>query len=479
MVNLERESSALQVELFRLLAEFFGRAFHELPSDFATIETFPDQVRKVGPMSSYRLEEAFRFADTELRQFYAEKGPAMFKLASRLGGLKLVLGGSSRFRRSQLGAVAGSLLYSDTVLIPDPVAPWLETVRREENFRHVLMLQAAHAALLHLKPIVDAELPHCPVFVFPSWEKVLEENDPTTVAGIHQLVADVLAQHVNRAIASVDDAADFVKGHPDQFLRAVEDHKLLVAPGGAVGEPLSDALANYEREIETWRTKEWIDEYNRLSISGKVMNALFERISPQFHVFENSEELHAHPLICIKQQAHYYRIASVVNADRLQRMGFLEDKTRAIVSAFGSDRLTWISDVPLDSLVELRRNNENENFRKSLRAAVADFHDAEIEDTDRVAGEICREIDSAIGDHNRLVRDTSHKNAQANVKWLGSAFVSGLAAFVPTLSPYLGAAVPLALASKAAWDLYCQSVERKHQSRSLMGVLATVRNQDD
>jgi hypothetical protein len=478
VVSLEKESSALQVELFRLLAEFFGRAFHELPSDFATIETFADQVRKVGPMSSDRLVDAFRFADTELRQFYAEKGPAMFKLASRLGGLKLVLGGSSRFSRGQLGAVAGSLLYSDMALIPDPVAPWLETDRRSEKFRDVLMLQAAHA-LLHLKPIVDAELPHCPVFVFPSMEKMLEENDPITVAGIYQLVADVLAQHVNRAISSFDDAAEFVKKHPDQFLRAVEDHKLLAAPGGAVGEPLSNALTNYEKQNETWRTQEWINEYNELSISGKVLNALIESITPQFHVLENSEQLHAHPLICITRQAHYYRIVSSVNADRMQRMGLLGDKTRAIVSAFGSDRLTWISDVPLDSLVELRRNNENENFRKSLRDAVTDLHDAEIEDTDRVAGEICREIDSAIADHNRRMRDTARKNAQANVKWLGSAFVSGLAALVPTLSPYLGAAVPLALASKASWDIYCQRVERRQQSRSLMGVLATVRNPDD
>lgn len=104
------------------------------------------------------------------------------------------------------------------------------------------------------------------------------------------------------------------------------------------------------------------------------------------------------------------------------------------MSAFGLDRLTWISDVPLDSLVELRRNNENENFKKSLRAAIADLHDAEIEDTDRVAGEFCREIDFAIADHTRLMHDTARKNAQANMKWMGSAVVFGLAALVPTLT---------------------------------------------
>jgi hypothetical protein len=54
--------------------------------------------------------------------------------------------------------------------------PWLERDRREERFRHVLLLKAVHT-LLQLKPLVDADLRYPPVVVFPSWEKSLEEHD--------------------------------------------------------------------------------------------------------------------------------------------------------------------------------------------------------------------------------------------------------------------------------------------------------------
>jgi hypothetical protein len=47
--------------------------------------------------------------------------------------MKLVLGGSSRFLESQLNAVRQLLLYADTVLIPDPILPWIEVDRSEES----------------------------------------------------------------------------------------------------------------------------------------------------------------------------------------------------------------------------------------------------------------------------------------------------------------------------------------------------------
>ena len=43
-----------------------------------------------------RGEAAFRWLDTEVRAFYARRGGDAFKQAKQLGGMSLVLGGSSR-----------------------------------------------------------------------------------------------------------------------------------------------------------------------------------------------------------------------------------------------------------------------------------------------------------------------------------------------------------------------------------------------
>lgn len=477
MPNLEKEAKDYQVELFQLLAEFFGRATGIPPTEFATIDNFSDAVHKRASTIAYRGEDAFSWADKELRRFYTQKGLILFKQASRLGGLKLVLGGSSRFLGSHLAAVNGSLLYADTILIPDPIAPFLETARSEEKFRHVLMLEAAHA-LLHLKPIVDADLPHCPIFVFPSWEKLLEESDPQTLIGASSLLNDVLAQYVNPGIASIDDAKKFIRDHPEKFFQSVQQHNLLVAPEGPIGEPLADALNRYEEYNKTWRAKEWLEEHNRLSRAGKIITAMAERLTPQYHLLENSEELKAHPLLCIDQQAHYFKLISKVNSGRLERIGLLDKKTTAILSGLGSERLAWLSNISIEALVEIRKNNENEKFRNCLTTAVANLHDSALSDTDRIAAEMCHEIDSGIADHNHALREIDAKYATKNRQTFGAAAITGLGALFPSLAPFLGTTLPLALASKLAWDKVDKSAEKKKQSRSLMGILAVARSVD-
>jgi hypothetical protein len=236
--------------------------------------------------------------------------------------------------------------------IPDPVAPWLESDRREERFRHVLLLQTVHT-VLQLKPLVDADLPYPPMLVFPSWEKLLEENDPQTRRGIEQLVTDVLARFVDPGIEAFSDAVELARRQPDLFIAAVDRGNLFVAPGGLIGEPVLNSISRYENEMETWRSAEWLRGFRTLSPSMKLLNGLLERLGPQYHVLENSEELGAHPLFCIEQQAHYFKIIAQTNSERLEKSGLLKDRSRAMLDGLGSERLNWLSDVPIDTLIRL------------------------------------------------------------------------------------------------------------------------------
>src|SRR3954465_15546683 len=82
----------------------------------------------------------------------------------------------------------------------------------------------------------------------------------------------------------------------------------------------------------------------------KVLNGIFERLSPQFHLFENAEELTAHPLLSIEQQAHYFKLVSEVNAGRLSKLGLLDDATRRLLAALSSERLQWVSKISISPL---------------------------------------------------------------------------------------------------------------------------------
>lgn len=474
--DIAKTVAGYQIELFQHVGEFFGRATGMGAVDFSTIDGFGDRIRRDAHFIGHRGEDAFRWADRELRAFYARRGREIFQLAKRLGGMKLVLGGSSRFAASQLASVRGSLLYADTVLIPDPVYPWLEVERSEEQFRHVLMLQAAHT-LLYLKPIVDSDLTHCPILVFPSWEKSLEQQDKATIDGTQQMIADVFANYVNPDIRTMDDAARMAREHPQIMLAAIEQQKLFVAPGGPIGEPVVDALSRYEQDVRTWRSNDWMTDYNRLPQVGRVMNAVCERLQPQYHLLENAEELLAHPLLAIKQQAHYYGIVSHVNSERLTRLGLLDQKTRSMLTGLQSTRLEFLSDLPLDALVEMRRNNDNEVFRKRMISVVGGLHESSIEDLDRIAAEMCREIDSGIADYNRAVRDIDGKYRIKNTQTLATGAITSVSLLWPNLAPFIGPALPFAVAAKLGWDAWEKYNEKKKISRSLMGMLAVAKDQ--
>lgn len=459
--------------LFSRLEEFFVRATGQTAQDFSAVADFDVTIRKNATRVAKLSQDAFVWLDTEVRQYQAREGIEAFRAAKELGGFRLVLGGS-RFGETQLQSVRGAVLYSDTVLVPDPVMPWLERERSEERFQHVLVLQAAHC-LLQLKPLVDADLPYPAVVVFPSWEKLLEEHDETTQEGIRRLAVDLIAWATGEELSVFDEILEYTATYPDRFLRIAEKSGLFVAPGGSSADSLADALNRYESEMRTWRSSDWMAWYDGLPAQKKVLNGIFERVGPIYHMVENAQELNGHPLMCLEQQAHYFRLVSESASNRLGSLQILEPRTTALVNALGSRRLQWLSAVDIESLVNLRMGNENEKFRNRLSSAISRLPEASLNDLNRVAAEACREIDGAIAEHQRDLRQIQDKYHRVHGQTAVLAIGGLSAALMPALAPLLGTAIPLGLAAKYAHDKLAEVQEKRNLTRSLVGVLATVR----
>lgn len=468
-----------QRQLFTLLLEFFERATGCAPEEFATFETFGDTIRSRAEALSQRVRAALQWADDNVRPFYAQEAANAFAAARQFGGLKLVQGGGSGFFRTQFESVTGSLLYADTILVPDPVMPWFETPRDEERFPHVKLLEAAFF-LLHLRPFVMADIPVPPIFVFPSMEKLLEDHDPQTQAALKQLLVDLISHFVEPEVLSFDDLGQLVRSCPDQFIARVDANHLFVSPGGTVGEPVTVALDRYEAGLATWRSSAWLEQFRELPRAARLLNGIYERIIPQHHLIENSDELNSHPLLSIEQQAHYFRLISQTDTARLAHLGLIDPKRHALVQAMGNRRLMWLNRVPPEALVELRRNNENAAFRDRLLSTVNTMHNAVVQDTDRVAAEVASEISAMVGEHDREMRSIQERYQKTHGKTAVAAWAALGATLIPSLAPFLGPAAPFAVAAKYAWDKIDERNLKRMRSRSLMGVLAqTARSEDN
>lgn len=462
-----------QRKLFDILEEFFLRATGKYANEFATIATFSQEIRRNAAQIGPRGERSFAWFESEILALYSQEGAEVFTASQSLGGMKLVLGGGSRFQESQLSSVLGSSLFSDTVLIPDPVMPWVEKARTEEAFARVLLLQSVHA-LLQLKPIVDARLGYPPIAVFPSWEKTLEDKDPVTLAGQSQLVADVMSQCTGDCLETIDDVLSFVTSFPERFLEAVDANHLLVGPDGPLDEPVLLALARYSEHLRTWRSKEWMAMYDAAPIPLQVLNCVMERLGPMFHAMENADSIRAHPLLALEQHAHYFKIASGANSARLENLRLLDPRTRILVDAVSTKRLEWLGRISVEDLVALRMDNQNVEFRKKLQGVISRLHDSTLKDIDTVAAEVSHEISTTFVDHARAQRRLQEKYNRTHGQTLLSAVAAVGVAMIPSLAPFLGAVAPFALAAKYGNDKLAELAERKTLSRSLFGVLASI-----
>ncbi len=472
MTDPLQEFVRYQNGLFSHLSEFFRRATGtQIPEKFSTFDSFADVLHDRAPTLAKRARDAFDWAEENIRPYYAKESAFAYTNAKQLGGLKLVQGGGSGFLATQLASVRGSLLYADTVMIPDPVLPWFETDRGEERFRLTKLLQAVFA-VLHLKPLIDANLKIPPVCLFPSFEKVLDDSDPITQERTSQLITDVFAHYVDPGFRHLDEVIQFANSNPEAFLRKVDEAGLFVAPGGLIGEPVHQALAGYLASLEIWRSSEWLAEFHQLPVHAQVLNGIMERITPQYHLLENSDELASHPLVAIEQQAHYLkRIAEVHNA-RLTRLQILDPAREALIQGLSHKRMRWLNNVPTDALIELRRNGENVQFRDRLLKSFNAFHSADLSNIDRVASELATEISRMQAEHEMHTRKIQEKYQRSYGQTAVGAWAAAGATLIPTLAPFIGTAVPFAVVAKYAWDKKEEILELKAAQRSLIGVVA-------
>ena len=285
---------ASQREYFNILVKYFsittGKSISAFKTESDLITWTKKNAKKIVPQVSKALEWVY----PELQKYYDTLSKTIFSTAQKIRGIKVVLGGQSNFGLAQLDSVRQMILYVDTVLIPDPILPWIETNRIEERFLAVkLMLNVYH--LLHLRPFIEKDLDPVPIFVFQSWEKTFERHDSETRDQINQFYFSVISNEIGFDFISLKEIAEYGKKHKDKLQSVIEEKKLFIAPGGSINDNFQLSLKKYKDYIQLWRSDEYLELVSNLSDNDIALNAIQERITPQYHLLENADSLNAHP----------------------------------------------------------------------------------------------------------------------------------------------------------------------------------------
>jgi len=124
--------SNYQNDYFNNLAEFFQQSTGFDPASLETMRFHEDILQGNESRIAKNTIAAMNKTGPILEKYYNTHKSTAYEHARQITGLKLTLGGGSRFMPTHFNSVKKLLLYSDTILIPDPVLPWLEDERREE-----------------------------------------------------------------------------------------------------------------------------------------------------------------------------------------------------------------------------------------------------------------------------------------------------------------------------------------------------------
>lgn len=475
----------LQSELFGLFARLFGaltgRAVHLVVKDEDIRELMMWRVRH----NTQAFEREVKEAEAALGDFYNRNAIALFQHAKAFGGMRLLSGGQRRFERSALTAVRLTSLYADTQLIPDPIYPFLATDLR----LNAAPLQMAIALFyaLKLRPLVDAALPVPPVFVFPSFEHDLEERDAYTKIGLERLVLSVIAPYCDTTISSLDELFDYAKRQDDGFAQSLLNAGLFVPPGGTPGKILTveQALEDYFSRITGDRESSVVALLRQQPPNVLLVNGIFERLGPQYHLLENANEMNAQPLLSQDTHWHYFEISANASAQELVRTSVLSEQSFDTLRAIQDESMSWLAEIPMDTIRDLIANGEHLWFREELNKYTTQISNTSPGDPNAMVREVSHGLASIVQRQQTVMSEIERKYTPGNVAMIAAGVAgAGMAATVtmlPILSPLLGSAVPTAAAVAAAGgaaagvarEKVAEWVEKRQVRRSMIGVLAT------
>lgn len=474
-----------QCKLFRLFEELFVALTGTKSNVVSSIEEIKSRILDRVRHSNHHFVNDLNNTANELAQFYAENATSMFQIANSLGGVKVVMGGQRTYGESALTATRIAGLYCDTQLIPDPVYPFFTGALNLNALHLKLAINLFH--ILPLRPLADARMLEPPVFIFPSFEEILEEKDAITQSGIASLLVKVVAPACDADLKTIEEVFEYAKKHEHSFLDAVTRERLFVPPGGDPANlgTAQESARIYLRELEGVRSEEVLSAMKQLPPGVLVLNGVVERLRPHYHLLENAEELAAQPML--SQRVHWYYFERCAHAEALDLLNdhVLSRESLDILRALQDDSLTWLANIPIEGLVDLRRNLEHAQLREQLQSCTAQLASADFHEIEAVTREVRHGLQVLIQRQQMAIKDIEAKySSKTWAEIVGASLTTVVGAsmfFMPAFAGASGVTAPEAtvMAGIGAGGVTVAKVmtekfiKKRRARRTLLGLLAT------
>lgn len=415
-------------EYFSLLDEFFSsiagyatadRTGHERLAHFISeypllSDLFLDSVHDIGPAFS-------DFWDRNEEQLTAD-------IAER-DTLKCLYSGAAS-PRVLSDMVRKSGLYVDTLLVPDPMLSLKTYFDRSVLDRNTLLRQLVKHAfnISALRDLLTTRFDIPPVVVVPvSIERIAETSDHAVIENGESGFVNYAQLLFGKSFSDVAHALEFFDSFktPEALITGIVDNGRLPPAVRTL-----DGLSNHLQHIGHYDSGHFP---NSGSVGGKLgWYSLSQHIRVQEHG-HYCELLGAEPIYDYELPWFYYHAAHAeIGIDA------------GIANAIQKDEFQWIQRVPIQAIVELRKDEDLEYMRVLLRRGITDLKVRRDSELISVAAELERSFADAFARQKTDATRLRKKVKKILRKDIPITSAGALIGFVP----YLGIPVSLALAGR-------------------------------
>ena len=387
----------VQSAYFEILDKFFGKPFSEMKANKVSPAQIAAHMASQDKMVQAFANELEEFASGML-EFWTYYAPIVELHLEDLKCLKSVFGGDV-FPSYQANIACSVGLYMDTVVLPDPLLRILNLARVMEPRESFRLITKHSLTALAYKDLALAEVDP-PIVVLVADPMFLEPPYLNLLQGRSD--ADVV-KHASRMFGhrfrTTEELYAFLSkfATADEMIGRLEDPKRFLFDT-EWSEPLSKQFVKYVKDTAS-KVGGAVGE----SVAETTYKAFVGRMMQTNDLLFRAARYSGTPLIDAPTSWQYLlwkyeydsESAGTINKDMQNTV-----ISKAIESE-GSTEFGMLSGVPVEALIELRRNGALAGLRETIRRGLNDLDLASADSLKKVADEVVSNIDRAFEEHSK------------------------------------------------------------------------------
>lgn len=322
-------------------------------------------------------------------------------------------------------------LYFETVIVPDPLLRVFMLPTMADKKRDFFVLKYA-ISLLQFKDIYLADtfppiavLATDPELTKPNaiFENIGEASKFDSIAVINKLYEEKLENY--------DEVMSFFQkfSNPENAVTNIVRPELFLVDETVPKDPLSQ-LGSYKELFHENFSLEEIESQWR---GGQMLwFILSSRIFQANDVLHQATTQNAHPLIQAPVSFHWLKLKTETTQEFISKELETDINIELLkTNALLSKELDWLSNIPLNTLVEFRQKGRLEEFRKLVSKDFSQLSDLSLQDVSRVTNQVDYNLSTAFEQHQEKMQELNTNLKQEMVISVPTLLLSITAALQP------------------------------------------------